>query len=35
MPGQDLPHCLRITIGTEPQMADVATILRELAEAAQ
>ena len=35
LPGQDLPHCLRITIGTESQMEDVATILRELAEAAR
>ena len=35
LPGQNLPHCLRITIGTEPQMAEVAAILRELAEAAR
>ena len=35
MPGQGLPHCLRITIGTEPQMEEVAAILRELAEAAR
>ena len=32
LPGQGLPHCLRITIGTETQMAEVAAILRELAE---
>ena len=35
LPGQGLPHCLRITIGTESQMIEVATILRELAEAAR
>ena len=35
LPGQGLPHCLRITIGTESQMVEVATILRELAEAAR
>ncbi len=35
LPSQGLPHCLRITIGTEPQMIEVAAILRELAEAAQ
>ena len=35
LPGQGLPHCLRITIGTETQMAEVAAILRELAEAAR
>ena len=33
LPGQGLPHCLRITIGTPAQMAQVAAILRELAEA--
>jgi len=31
LPGQGLPHCLRITIGTARQMAEVAAILRELA----
>jgi histidinol-phosphate aminotransferase len=35
LPGQGLPHCLRITIGTAAQMAEVAAILRELAEAAR
>ena len=35
LPGQGLPHCLRITIGTEAQMMDVSAILRELAEAAR
>ena len=35
LPGQGLPHCLRITIGTGEQMDDVAAILRELAEAAR
>ena len=30
LPGQGLPHGLRITIGTEKQMRDVATVLREL-----
>lgn len=34
LPGQGLPHGLRITIGTEAQTRDVARILRELAEAA-
>ena len=33
LPGQGLPHCLRITIGTAEEMAQVAAILRELAEA--
>ena len=32
LPGQGLPQCLRITIGTPEQMAEVAEILRELAE---
>ncbi|QGN55058.1 histidinol-phosphate transaminase [Novosphingobium sp. Gsoil 351] len=35
LPGQGLPHCLRITIGTGPQMMEVAAILRDLAEAAR
>ena len=35
LPGQDLPQCLRITIGTESQMENVAAILRQLAEAAR
>lgn len=34
LPGQGLPHGLRITIGTRTQMSDIATFLRELAEAA-
>ena len=33
LPGQGLPHCLRITIGTAKEMAQVGAILRELAEA--
>ena len=33
LPGQGLPHCLRITIGTAEEMAQVGAILRELAEA--
>jgi histidinol-phosphate aminotransferase len=32
LPGQGLPHGLRITIGTSEQMTEIATILRELAE---
>ncbi|MDP3676877.1 MAG: histidinol-phosphate transaminase [Novosphingobium sp.] len=35
LPGQGLPHCLRITIGTDDQMDDVAAIMRELAEGAR
>ena len=35
LPGQGLPHCLRITIGTADQMTQVGEILRELAEAAR
>jgi histidinol-phosphate aminotransferase len=35
LPGQGLPHCLRITIGTESQMIEVAAILRDLVEAAR
>ena len=33
LPGQGLPQGLRITIGTREQMDDVATALREMAEA--
>ena len=33
LPGQGLPHALRITIGTAPQMEDIAAALREMAEA--
>jgi histidinol-phosphate aminotransferase len=32
LPGQGLPHALRITIGTEAQMRDVARLLREMTE---
>lgn len=32
LPGQGLPHGLRITIGTPEQMADIAAGLREMAE---
>lgn len=35
LPGQGLPHGLRITIGTRAQMDDVAATLRTLAEAAR
>jgi histidinol-phosphate aminotransferase len=35
LPGQDLPHGLRITIGTRDQMDDVATALRTMAEGAR
>ena len=35
LPGQGLPHALRITIGTRAQMDDVAAALRTLAEAAR
>jgi histidinol-phosphate aminotransferase len=35
LPGQDLPHGLRITIGTRAQMDAVAAVLRELAEGAR
>ena len=35
LPGQGLPHALRITVGTAEQMAEVAAILRALAEAAR
>jgi histidinol-phosphate aminotransferase len=34
LPGQGLPHGLRISIGTREQMDEVAAILRELAGAA-
>ena len=34
LPGQGLPHALRITIGTGDQMAEIAAVLREAAEAA-
>ncbi|MCF8709963.1 histidinol-phosphate transaminase [Rhizorhapis sp. SPR117] len=32
LPGQGLPNALRITIGTEAQMRDVARLLREMTE---
>jgi histidinol-phosphate aminotransferase len=32
LPGQGLPNCLRITIGTEAHMRDIARLLREMAE---
>jgi len=35
LPGQGLPQCLRITIGTADQMDDIMTGLREMAEAAR
>lgn len=35
LPGQGLPHALRITIGTATQMDDIARGLREMAEAAR
>ena len=35
LPGQGLPQALRITIGTEEQMSEIAAILRELAENAR
>ena len=35
LPGQGLPHALRITIGRQDQMDEVAAILRDLAEAAR
>ncbi len=34
LPGQGLPDALRITIGTSPQMDEIAAVLRRLAEAA-
>lgn len=35
LPGQGLPQALRITIGTAEQMDEIATALREMAEAAR
>ena len=35
LPGQGLPHALRITIGTAPQMDDIAATLRIMAERAR
>jgi len=35
LPGQGLPHGLRITIGTSEQMDEIARHLRELAQAAR
>ena len=35
LPGQGLPQCLRITIGTADEMDTVAAVLRQLAEAAR
>jgi histidinol-phosphate aminotransferase len=35
LPGQDLPHALRITIGTREQMDAIATALRDMAETAR
>ncbi|HSG57790.1 MAG TPA: histidinol-phosphate transaminase [Paracoccaceae bacterium] len=35
LPGQGLPHALRITIGTAQQMDDIAATLRGMAEAAR
>ncbi|WAT19359.1 histidinol-phosphate transaminase [Aurantiacibacter sp. MUD11] len=35
LPGQGLPQALRITIGTDAQMDEVASVLRQLCEAAQ
>lgn len=35
LPNQGLPHALRITIGTAQQMDDIATGLREMADAAR
>lgn len=34
LPGQGLPNALRITIGTEAQMHDVARLLRDMAQSA-
>lgn len=34
LPGQELPHALRITIGTGEQMSDIADIIRQLVETA-
>lgn len=35
LPGQGLPNALRITIGTEKHMRDVAAILRDMAQSAR
>ena len=35
LPGQGLPHALRITIGTDYQMARIAEKLRQMCEGAQ
>ena len=35
LPGQGLPHGLRITIGTAEQMDEIAGYLRDMAEAAR
>ncbi|MWV28869.1 pyridoxal phosphate-dependent aminotransferase [Aurantiacibacter rhizosphaerae] len=35
LPSQGLPHALRITIGTDRQMAEIAETLRQLCEAAR
>ena len=35
LPGQGLPQCLRITIGTAAQMDEIAAALRQMAEAAR
>ncbi len=35
LPGQGLPQCLRITIGTATQMNEIAAALRAMAQAAQ
>ncbi len=35
LPGQGLPHGVRITIGTAEQMDAIATSLREMAEMAK
>ena len=32
LPGQGLPHALRITIGTDEQMAEIADRLRQMCE---
>ena len=35
LPGQGLPQCLRITIGTAAQMDEIAAALRAMAEGAK
>jgi len=35
LPGQGLPHALRITIGTDAQMAEIADTLRQLCESGE